>query len=129
MKKYCYSLISLLIVIAMGSCSSSNDNGDTPQPGGGTDNPSATNGEYINESFVATFGTFTVKTIKGTPWVIDYSAAKATGYDNNTKTTTVSDGYLVSQSIDLSKSQGAYLQFQYILRYYADNNNYQSPTQ
>ena len=122
MKKYCYSLISLLIVIAMGSCSSSNDNGDTPQPGGGTDNPSATNGEYINESFVATFGTFTVKTIKGTPWVIDYSAAKATGYDNNTKTTTVSDGYLVSQSIDLSKSQGAYLQFQYILRYYADNN-------
>lgn len=56
MKKYCYSLISLLIVIAMGSCSSSNDNGDTPQPGGGTDNPSATNGEYINESFVATLG-------------------------------------------------------------------------
>ena len=73
----------------MYSCSSSNDNLDSPLPEEGTDTPSAVNGEYINETFVATFGSFTVKTVKGTPWVIDYSSAKATGYDSGTKATTV----------------------------------------
>ena len=121
MKKYYCSLFALLFVLVMGSCSSSNDNEDTLQPGGGTDTPSAVNGEYINETFVATFGSFTVKTVKGTPWVIDYSSAKATGYDSGTKATTVSDSYIISKSIDLSKSKGAYLQFQYILRYYTND--------
>ena len=65
---------------------------------------------------MATFGSFTVKTVKGTPWVIDYSSAKASGYDSGTNATTVSDSYIISKSIDLSKSKGAYLQFQYILR-------------
>ena len=118
MKKYYCSLFALLFVLVMGSCSSSNDNEDTLQPGGGTDTPSAVNGEYINETFVATYGSFTVKTVKGTPWVIDYSSAKASGYDSGTNATTVSDSYIISKSIDLSKSKGAYLQFQYILRYY-----------
>ena len=56
MKKYCYSLLGLLVVIAMASCSSSNNEEDIPQPGGETDTPGGENWEYINETFVATFG-------------------------------------------------------------------------
>ena len=123
MKKYCYSLLGLLVVIAMASCSSSNNEEDIPQPGGETDTPGGENGEYINETFVATFGSFSVEKVKGTPWVIDYSSAKATGYNSDTKATTASDCYLVSKAINLSKSSGAYLQFQYILRYYTSSGS------
>jgi hypothetical protein len=76
---------------------------------------------YISESFASGFGSFTVKTITGTPWAIDYSTAKATGYDNSSKVTTASESYIVSSPIDLSKSNGAYLSFSYILRYSSTN--------
>lgn len=84
------------------------------------DNPGSNlgEGEYINETFATSFGTFSVKTIKGLPWVIDYSSAKATGYVN--PTTTPSQSYIVSQPIDLSASKGAYVSFDYILRYYTN---------
>ena len=85
--------------------------------GGSTPDPTPTEGAYIEESFASEFGSFEVKTISGTPWVIDYSTAKATGYDGGTKTTTPSESYLVSKAVDLSASQGATLQFEYILRY------------
>lgn len=77
-------------------------------------------GEYINESFASSFGSFTLKNVKGTPWVIDYSSAKATGYDSGSKSTTPSDSYIVSSAIDLSKSSGAYVTFSYILRYFTN---------
>lgn len=83
--------------------------GSTPEtPGDG----------YINETFSKSFGSFTAKTIKGTAWVIDsYGYAKATGYDNASKTTTPSESYIVSKAIDLSASKSATLEFSYILRY------------
>lgn len=85
---------------------------------GGTDTPDTPGDGYINETFGKSFGTFTLKTIKGTPWVIDsYGYAKATGYDNTSKVTTPSESYLVSKAIDLSTSKGATLKFSYILRY------------
>ena len=85
---------------------------------GGTDTPDTPADGYINETFSKSFGTFTLKTIKGTPWTIDsYGYAKATGYDNTSKVTTPSESYLVSKAIDLSTSKGATLKFSYILRY------------
>lgn len=88
------------------------ENPDTP------DEPEVpADGTYIDETFSKDFGVFTVETIKGNPWIIDYSTAKATGYDNASKTTTPSASYIVSSPIDLSASKGATISFQYILRY------------
>lgn len=85
---------------------------------GGATTPDTPADGYINETFSKSFGTFTLKTIKGTPWIIDsYGYAKATGYDNTSKVTTPSESYLVSKAIDLSTSKGATLKFSYILRY------------
>ena len=95
--------------------------GEAEISGGGEDTPNPpVEGEYINETFATSFGSFTEKTVKGTPWVIDYSCAKATGYDNSSKTTTPSESYLVSKAIDLSASKGAVVNFEYILRYYTN---------
>lgn len=85
---------------------------------GGTTTPDTPTDGYINETFNKSFGTFTLKNIKGTPWIIDsYGYAKATGYDNTSKVTTPSESYLVAKAIDLSSSKGATLKFSYILRY------------
>lgn len=85
---------------------------------GGTTTPDTPTDGYINETFNKSFGTFTLKNIKGTPWIIDsYGYAKATGYDNTSKATTPSESYLVAKAIDLSSSKGATLKFSYILRY------------
>lgn len=85
---------------------------------GGTTTPDTPTDGYVNETFNKSFGTFTLKNIKGTPWVIDsYGYAKATGYENTSKVTTPSESYLVSKAIDLSSSKGATLKFSYILRY------------
>lgn len=81
-------------------------------------------GTYIDESFSSSFGSFTVNTIKGTPWVIDYSTAKATGYDNSSQTTTPSASFIISSPVNLSASTGAYITFEYILRYVT---NYGTP--
>ena len=95
--------------------------GEAEISGGGEDTPNPpVEGEYINETFATSFGSFTEKTVKGTPWKIDYSCAKATGYDNSSKTTTPSESYLVSKAIDLSASKGAVVNFEYILRYYTN---------
>lgn len=114
MKKTIKSLLAIAIAaFAFTACS------DVPEPyqipgssSGGGDTPEGT---YVSESFETSFGSFTVKTIKGTPWVIDFKTAKATGYDGSA--TTASEAYLVSSPIDLSQSKGAYLEFDYILRY------------
>lgn len=94
------------------------------KPMGGTDTPDTPSDGYINETFASDFGSFTLKNVKGTPWVIDsYGYAKATGYDNASKVTTESDSYIVSKAIDLSASKGATLQFSYVLRYVTKNGS------
>lgn len=86
----------------------------------------ATNGVFINESFASSFGVFTAKTVKGTAWTIDYSTAKATGYDNSSSTTTASEAYLVSKPMDMSNTTSANISFDYILRYYTSNGTVKS---
>lgn len=86
----------------------------------------AEDGIYIDETFSSDFGSFSVKTIKGKPWIIDYSTAKATGYDNASKTTTPSESYIVSSPVNLSASKGAFITFEYILRYVT---NYGKPVE
>lgn len=83
-------------------------------------------GVYIDESFAENFGVFEVKSIKGTPWIIDFSSAKASGYDNASGITTPSESYIVSSPINLSASEGATISFQYILRYVT---NYGEPVE
>jgi len=90
-------------------------NGNTT--GGGEVTPPA-EGTYISETFSSSFGSFTAKTVKGTPWVLDsYGYAKATGYDNASKTTTPSASYLVSNAVNMSASKEATVTFDYVLRY------------
>ena len=92
------------------------------KPTSGSTTPETPTDGYINETFSKNFGSFTAKTIKGTAWVIDsYGYAKATGYDNASKTTTPSESYIVSKAIDLSASKSATLEFSYILRYVTKN--------
>ena len=92
------------------------------KPTSGSTTPDTPADGYINETFSKSFGSFTAKTIKGTAWVIDsYGYAKATGYDNTSKTTTPSESYIVSKAIDLSASKSATLEFSYILRYVTKN--------
>lgn len=92
------------------------------KPTSGSTTPDTPTDGYINETFSKSLGSFTAKTIKGTAWVIDsYGYAKATGYDNASKTTTPSESYIVSKAIDLSASKSATLEFSYILRYVTKN--------
>lgn len=90
------------------------------KPGTETDVLKPTNGVFINESFASDFGVFEAKTVKGTAWTIDFSTAKATGYDNGTKTTTPSEAYLVSKPMDMTSTKSATVSFEYILRYYTN---------
>lgn len=93
------------------------------KPTSGSTTPDTPADGYINETFSKSFGSFTAKTIKGKAWVIDsYGYAKATGYDNDSKTTTPSESYIVSKAIDLSASKSATLEFSYILRYVTKND-------
>lgn len=117
MKKI-YSVLTIFAaIIGLASCEDVPQPYNTPTPDGKKDTTTVKTNDYINETFSSNFGSFTAKTVKGTPWVIDFKTAKATGYDNATQKTTESDAYLVSQPVDLTKSTGAYLQFDYILRY------------
>ena len=115
MKKIFYSAIILVMAaFTLASCE------DVPMPYAmPTENNGGNNteGYYINETFATSFGTFTLKSIEGTPWSINYQTATATGYDSASKLTTASKSYLVSSEIDLSKSDSAYVQFDYIYRY------------
>lgn len=120
MKKLFYSVFAIAFMASIfSSCE------DVPAP---FDDPNTNkqdttvieDGSYLNETFEKDFGKFTLKTIKGNDWKINYKTATATGYDNSTKVTTASESYLVSTAIDLSKTTSAYLSFDYILRYVKD---------
>lgn len=121
MKKLLKSMLAISVAaFTLASCSDVEEPYQIPTPGG--EKPSV-EGEYLNETFASSFGSFTVANVEGTPWVIDFKTAKATGYDNTAKKTTASESYLVSKAVDLSASKSAYLQFEYILRYVSAANN------
>ena len=74
---------------------------------------------YINATFASDFTPFTAVTPEGVAWTIDsHKYAKGTGYANGA--TTPSNAFLVSAPVDLTKSNGAYVKFEYMLRYYTN---------
>lgn len=77
-----------------------------------------------SEAFSTSFGAFTSVTTSGAgEWIIDYSTAKATGYDNASATTTAGTYYLISPQISLSGVTEAYISYEYILRYNRGDEN------
>ena len=86
-----------------------NENGTTDP----TDSPVIFSEEFASSlgkcSSVATTGDYN--------WVIDYSCAKITSYDSETKTNNAADVWLVSPQIDLTEVDSACIYFKYILRY------------
>ncbi|MCD8288468.1 MAG: hypothetical protein LUC26_00935 [Prevotella sp.] len=110
-----YSVIAFFFTaLALTSCEDVPAPYDIPTSGSSSTD---TGDYYLNEKFTSGFGTFTVQTVTGTPWIIDYSVATGTGYDSSTGVTTASESYLISPAVDLSAASEVYLQFDYIYRY------------
>lgn len=79
-----------------------------------------------SEAFATSLGGFKNYTTSGSgEWVIDYSTAKATGYDNASQTTTAGTYYLVSPEISLEGQTEAHVAYEYILRYDKGQENQQ----
>lgn len=116
MKKLLYSLAAIVFTaFTLSSCEDVPAPYELPKDNNGSNEE--THGEYLHETFATTMGKFKVITQMGTPWKIDFKTAKASGYDNNSKKNTPSESYLISPEINLSKSKGAYLKFEYIIQY------------
>lgn len=95
-------------------------------PGGGGDDSGETKMLPYSETFSSSLGGFKSYTTSGSgEWIIDYSTAKATGYDNTTKVTTAGTYYLVSPEISLSGASEAHVSYEYILRYNKGDENQQ----
>lgn len=129
MKKYLSLLATALLTLGFAACS------DVPAPysifdgeeeggEGGTTDVVITELPYA-EPFTSTLGKFvSINTDGSGNWIIDFSTAKAAGYDNSTKTTTPGTYYLVSPEIQLPDVP-CHIMFEYILRYVASNDDQQ----
>lgn len=116
MKKLLYSLAAIVFTaFTLSSCEDVPAPYELPEDNNGSNEEIP--GEYLHEAFATSMGKFKVITQMGTPWKIDFKTAKASGYDNNSKKNTPSESYLISPEINLSKSKGAYLKFEYIIQY------------
>ena len=105
-----------LMAMTFAACS------DVPEPYMNPNNYKGGGGEteegvYVDATFNSKLDPFEAITTKGNAWVINYNTATATGYNSSEKTNTESESYLVSPEIDLTASEGAYLEFEYIFRY------------
>lgn len=120
MKKILSSLIVLATAaITFTSCEDVPSPYDYPNRNGGSEVVVDNDSVYINATFASEFAPFTAVTPQGAPWTLDsHKYAKGTGYANGT--TTPSNAYLVSSAVDLTKSKSAYVQFEYMLRYYTN---------
>ncbi len=97
-----------------------------PEGGGGGSDPDKVQTPPYEETFATSLGNFVNKTTSGEgSWVIDYSTAKATGYNQSTKVTTPGTYYLLSPAIDLSTVSTAHVAYEYILRYNKGDENQQ----
>ncbi len=116
MKKLLYSLAAIVFTaFTLNSCEDVPAPYELPEDNNGSNEE--TPGEYLHEAFATSMGKFKVITQMGTPWKIDFKTAKASGHDTNSKKNTPSESYLISPEINLSKSKGAYLKFEYIIQY------------
>lgn len=94
-------------------------------PGGGGEESTVRTLPYTEE-FSSTLGGFKSYTTSGAgEWIIDFSTAKATGYDNSSKVTTAGTYYLVSPEITLNGVTEAHVAYEYILRYNKADDNQQ----
>ena len=79
------------------------------------------------EPFATTLGDYKSYTTSGSgQWIIDYSTAKASGYDNASQTTTAGTYYLVSPPVSLAGQTEAHMAYEYILRYDRGAENQQT---
>ncbi len=97
-----------------------------PDNGGGGSTEDVVKTLPYEEDFSSSLGDFKNYTTSGSgAWIIDYSTAKASGYDNATQVTTAGTYYLVSPEISLTGVSAAHLTFDYILRYNRGDENQQ----
>jgi hypothetical protein len=111
------SLIHLFAAVALLGITSCVDVPELPYPTPGDDDNPVVSGSLPFTS--ASLNDFTVQTIKGTPWSLGSSYAKASGYDNNSKVTTATQTWLVSPAINttMTGTEGIVINFEYVLRY------------
>ena len=126
MKKYFSLLAAALLTFGYTACEDVpapyvNPNDSVVDP----NDPSAGNADVIvEEAFATTLGSFQNFTISGEgSWTIDYSTAKATGYDNSSQVTTAGTYLLVSKQLDLTDVTEACVTYDYILRYNKGKDN------
>ena len=126
MKKYFSLLAAALLTFGFTACEDVpapyvNPNDSVVDP----NDPSAGNADVIvEEAFATTLGSFQNVTISGEgSWTIDYSTAKATGYDNSSLVTTAGTYLLVSKQLDLTEVTEACVTYDYILRYNKGKDN------
>ena len=124
MKKTFRFLLAAVCLMGIASCA---DVPELPYPvpdpnGGGGGGKTASGLPFTS----ASLNNFEVKTIEGIDWSLGSSYAKASGYDNNTKSTTATRTWLVSPAInttvtgtsaDGSNTDGVIISFDHVLRY------------
>lgn len=94
--------------------------------GGGSGEEGGVKTLPYSEEFSTTLGGFKNFTTSGEgAWTIDYSTAKATGYDNASTVTTAGTYYLVSPEISLAGQTAVHVSYEYILRYNKGDENQQ----
>ncbi len=115
MKKYIFSILSIVAMCGLSACE------DVPAPyelnETGTTDPTDSP-VLFSEEFASTLGECSSIATNGDyNWVIDYSCAKISSYDSETKTDNAADSWLVTPQIDLTEVDSACVYFKYILRY------------
>lgn len=127
MKKFLSFFAAAMLAVGFTSCEEVDDPYVTPDvPGDSTTVEDGKVSLPYEESFAKSLGQFKNYTTDGQgAWVIDYSTAKATGYDNATTVTTAGTYYLVSPEIDLTGVAEAHVAYEYILRYDKGQENQQ----
>ena len=122
MKKIIYSVLMMaMAAFTFTSCE------DVPMPYDNPNNPSGRDGGEIGESSLpfssSSCNDFTAITVKGAPWSLGSSYAKATGYADGT--TTETEAWLVSPAITLKTDVGAVITLDHVIRYTQSNNDLQ----
>lgn len=89
--------------------------GYTPGGGGGSGLP-------YYQDFTSSFGTYTTYDVSGAQsWVIDYSTAKMTGYENSTNY--ANEDWLISAPVSLEGVNEVSMTMKYIARYFSNLNS------
>ena len=121
MKKVLLSMLAIgIAAFTFTSCDDVPMPYDMPGTTNGGGNEELPAGTYLSAPFSNSDGNFITKETKGQPWVLDsHGYMKGTGHISNDVPKVESESYLISPEFDLTNSTGAYLEFEYILRYVA----------